>query len=114
MSAQSKALLAPLLDLAKRVEEIPSADIPAALYALASVQGGLAARLVVDDMGRQPEEQGQPDRLLTAKEVAPILAVAPRWIYRHHKTLPFTKRLPGKGLRFSEVGLQKYMSRGKH
>jgi predicted DNA-binding transcriptional regulator AlpA len=51
---------------------------------------------------------GGPDHLLTAKEAAPLLGVAPRWMYRHAPDLPFTRRLAGGTLRFSERGLERW------
>src|SRR5437773_9140222 len=33
------------------------------------------------------------ERLLTAREAAPLLGVTPRWLYRRAKSLPFARRL---------------------
>lgn len=52
-----------------------------------------------------------PDRLLTAREVARRLAVAPRWVYAHAGTLPFTRRIGTRVLRFSERGLERHLAR---
>jgi predicted DNA-binding transcriptional regulator AlpA len=41
------------------------------------------------------------DRLLTVEETAKMLSVAPDWLYRHAKRLPFTRKLGPKMLRFS-------------
>ncbi len=49
------------------------------------------------------------DRLLTVEEAAPLLGVAPRWLYRHARTLPFARHLSPKALRFSEVGLRRWV-----
>jgi hypothetical protein len=51
---------------------------------------------------------GGPDHLLTAKEAAPLLGVAPRWMYRHAPDLPFTRRLTDGTLRFSQRGLERW------
>ena len=55
----------------------------------------------------------EPDRLLDAEEAAPLLKVTPRWLYRHAKHLPFTRRLSRKVLRFSEAGLLKWRTAKK-
>ena len=49
------------------------------------------------------------DRLLDAREAAALLAVSPDWLYRHGKKLPFTRKLGPKMLRFSPMGIQKYL-----
>lgn len=77
------------------------------------VQSALIGRLLVDigAGSREAEAQGHAqDRLLTAEKAAPILNTTPRWLYRHHKNLPFTRRLSRKCLRFSEAGLMKWLA----
>jgi hypothetical protein len=51
------------------------------------------------------------DRWLTAKDVAKCLGVSPRYVYARASTLPFAKKLPGGGVRFSERGLRRWMER---
>jgi len=95
-------------------EQVTPAEIPGLLAQVASVQAALLARLVVESQhngtGNAAAVPVAPadDRLLTAEEGAPILGVAPRWLYRHAGKLPFTRRLSRKVLRFSEVGLRRY------
>jgi predicted DNA-binding transcriptional regulator AlpA len=50
------------------------------------------------------------DHLLNPKEAAARLNVTVKWLYRHAKQLPFTKRLSRKALRFSEQGLQRWLT----
>ena len=50
------------------------------------------------------------DRLVDAEEAAKILSVSVEWIYRNAKRLPFTRKLGHKMLRFSSVGIQKYLA----
>jgi excisionase family DNA binding protein len=50
------------------------------------------------------------DRLLTVDEAAEQLTVSRKWLYRHAKTLPFTKRLSAKTIRFSERGLRSWLA----
>ena len=52
----------------------------------------------------------EPDTLLTVAQVAPILEVTPKWLYRHADRLPFTRRLSRKALRFSDTGLKKWLA----
>ncbi len=53
------------------------------------------------------------DRLLTAEEAGEILSVSPDWLYRHHRKLPFTRKLAPRVLRFSHQGIQKYLATRK-
>jgi predicted DNA-binding transcriptional regulator AlpA len=50
------------------------------------------------------------DRLIDAEEAAKILSVSVEWLYRNAKRLPFTRKLGHKMLRFSRVGIQKYLA----
>jgi len=53
------------------------------------------------------------DRLLDAEEAAEILAVSPDWLYRRAARLPFTRKLAPRVLRFSYLGIQKYLAAKK-
>ena len=48
--------------------------------------------------------------LLTVDEVAAMLRVPKGWVYRHAKTLPFTRKLSPKKLRFSRAGLLRWLA----
>jgi excisionase family DNA binding protein len=48
--------------------------------------------------------------LLTVVEAAALLRVTRRWLYRHAKKLPFTRRLSRKALRFSRDGLERWVA----
>jgi len=50
------------------------------------------------------------DDLLTVEEAAATLRVSPRWLYRHAKTLPFTRKLSPKVLRFSRTGMVRWLA----
>lgn len=52
----------------------------------------------------------EKDHLLNPEETATRLGVTVKWLYRHAKQLPFTKRLSRKALRFSEQGLQRWLT----
>lgn len=49
--------------------------------------------------------------LLKVDEAAKLLNVDERWLYRHAKALPFTRRLGPKTLRFDADGLAKWAAR---
>ena len=51
----------------------------------------------------------EKDRLLTAQEAAQILSVSPDWFYRNARKLPFTRRLGPRMLRFSHLGIEKWI-----
>ena len=53
------------------------------------------------------------DKLLDAKGPAKILCVGEDWLYHHHKSLPFTRKLAPRVLRFSRQGIQKYLATRK-
>jgi predicted DNA-binding transcriptional regulator AlpA len=63
------------------------------------------AQVVVDSHRLQ-----RRDRLLNVAEAAVKLGVKPDWLYRHHRSLPFTVR-HGRLLRFSELGIDDYIRR---
>jgi predicted DNA-binding transcriptional regulator AlpA len=64
-----------------------------------------SARMVIEGHGLQHR-----DRLLKVEEASEKLGVKPDWLYRHHKSLPFTVR-HGRLLRFSELGIEDYIRR---
>ncbi|MDH3444436.1 MAG: hypothetical protein OEN50_10965 [Deltaproteobacteria bacterium] len=53
------------------------------------------------------------DRLLQADEAAKLLSVSEDWLYRNAKKLPFARKLGPKMLRFSSLGIQKYLATRK-
>jgi predicted DNA-binding transcriptional regulator AlpA len=50
----------------------------------------------------------QSDELLGITEAADRLGMSKDYLYRHHTTFPFTRRI-GRGLRFSALGIEKYI-----
>jgi hypothetical protein len=105
----------PSLD-ALAAEPAQAAALPLALTAAllaqcAFVHGALVARLLtLLAEGPQSERQGhENDRLLTPGEAAATLGVSLAWLYRHAHHLPFTRRLSRTVLRFSEVGVRRYL-----
>ncbi len=77
---------------------------------LRQVVAELAAGL--DGNGAPARSAGHPPTtLLTAREAAQVLHVAPRWLYRHAGALPFTRRLGPKTVRFDPDGLARWVAR---
>ena len=53
------------------------------------------------------------ERLLDADEAATMLAVTPEWLYHNRKRLPFIRKLGRKTLRFSYVGILRWIETKK-
>src|SRR5215467_11616868 len=95
-----------LLDTPDRVAEIPHAQIPRVLGELEGLRVALLAQLITHSvavtLAAEPDEKSQPtDRLLK---------VTTRWLYRHHRSLPFTRKLSRRLLRFDEAGLHRWLA----
>lgn len=65
-----------------------------------------------------PVDKAPPQRapfaaLLTPQDVAALLSVGVRWVYRHAHQWPFTRKLGRKCLRFEPVGLRKWIDSRK-
>jgi excisionase family DNA binding protein len=94
---------------------------PEAIAALPmSLKLALAASLHEAIGGERSQEKessaakdGAGHELLTINEAAALLRVTPRWLYRHARKLPFTRKLSRKVLRFSRVGLERWLERQK-
>jgi len=56
---------------------------------------------------------GNADVLLTPEEAAAIMNVERRWLIRHSRRLPFTRRISRKNLRFSEAGIRRWLATKK-
>ena len=69
---------------------------------------GLLRRIIREEIGTLKTET--TDQLLLAEEAAKVLAVSEDWLYRNAKRLPFTRKLGPKMLRFSSLGIQKYLA----
>lgn len=50
------------------------------------------------------------DKLIDIDEAARLLCTSKDFLYRHHKTLPFTVRLSERQLRFSFVGILQWIA----
>jgi hypothetical protein len=62
---------------------------------------------------KEQEEKSQlthgSEQMLMAKEAAALLACSTDYLYRNAKKLPFARRLAPKVLRFSRVGIVKWL-----
>jgi excisionase family DNA binding protein len=58
-------------------------------------------------------ESKDEDRLVSVEEAAELLGVSRDWLYRRASKLPFTRKLGPKMLRFSSIGIQKYLATRK-
>ena len=108
--------IATLLSDPSRANAIAQDDVPEVLGQVERLRAQLWARLTRPEStnGCKPAsdiERASADRLLTVKEAANRLTVDERWMYRHADSLPFTRRLGERTLRFSETGLEKWLSR---
>ena len=74
---------------------------------------GLLRRIIREEIGTLKTEGNGQDRLLDTVEAAKLLSVSEDWLYRAAKKLPFTRRLGPKMLRFSSIGIQKYLATRK-
>ena len=77
--------------------------------ALAGVLEAIIHKAVKEALNGHREE----DLLLDAEEAAKLMSVSEDWLYRHAKKLPFTRKLGPKMLRFSALGVQKYLATRK-
>lgn len=104
-----------LLQSPQRVAEIPTESVLPLLCQLNTLQAALTARLLHTPPGQNghPTTPSAEDRLLNPHEAAARLGVTIKWLYRHAKHLPFTRRLTRKALRFSESALQQWLRKAR-
>ncbi len=70
-----------------------------------------AVREEIQSLIRQDDHES--DRLLTAEKAAQMLSVSPDWFYRKARKLPFSRKLGPKMLRFSHLGIEKWIATKK-
>ena len=97
-----------------RIEDVDRSKVPELL----SVVEGLRARLW-GRMMEPPTPNGHPlsdmekasgDRLLDVHEASERMGLTTKQLYRRSDSLPFTRKLGPRTLRFSEKGLEKWLS----
>jgi hypothetical protein len=87
-------------------KELPTGQLPRLLGELEEIRCTAIARLSVAAPG--PAQ----DQLLDVEAAAQRLGVSMDYLYRHHAELPFTRRM-GKALRFSVMGMEKWLRTAK-
>ncbi|HUF77150.1 MAG TPA: helix-turn-helix domain-containing protein [Longimicrobiales bacterium] len=106
------AELATLAADPERVAQVPPEAIPGLIGEAEALKAALWARLQASSAPQAPTPtsngNGKADHLLTAQQAAERLGVSKRWVYRKAESLPFTRRLSGGTLRFSERGLERW------
>ena len=92
----------------EQVTDLPPNVAATLLAQVASLQTLLLSRLFV---GMSPElhREDSEDRLLLVGEASSMLGMTPDYLYRHADDLPFAVRPVPKQLRFSKLGIQKYI-----
>ena len=102
-------------DLLASVASVPVEAIPALLGNLEQLKAALWARLNEPRSRQTGDPRGESDgsRYLKPEEAARVLGVSVRWLYRHHRQLPFARKLSRKTLRFSESGLRRWQATRK-
>ena len=91
-----------------RIDAVPPYAIPPLLCQLAALQSALAARLLVQPAPTDGHGT-DADTLLDVGEAARRLGTSTDWLYRHADRLPFTVRMGPRQLRFSAMGLARYL-----
>ena len=104
--------LARILQDRQLLADVPPDIIPDLLAELEKLRAQLWARMLTDQPRPREGQDAQPtsDRFLTPEEAARLLGTTVRWLYRHHKHLPFARRLSRRALRFSEIGLRRWLA----
>jgi len=100
-------------DLLASVASVPLEAIPALLGNLEQLKAALWARLNEPRSTQGGVSGGEADEghsYLKPEEAARVLGVSVRWLYRHHRQLPFARKLSRKTLRFSESGLRRWQA----
>jgi predicted DNA-binding transcriptional regulator AlpA len=91
------------------IDRLPADQLPDAIGALESVKARAWARLVrPESMEASPQDA---DQTVNVQDAARLLGMSPTWVYRHADTLPFTRRVGRRALRFSVAGIRRYLAR---
>ena len=89
----------------------PDNTTPLLAEALAAILKPIVEEAVQKAINGNGHHDG--DHLLDAEEASKVLSVSADWLYRHANKLPFARKLAPKMLRFSYLGIQKYLAARK-
>jgi len=81
---------------------LPPEELPCFLGAMEEVRCTAMARLTA------PSSPAVDDALLNVNEAAERLSLSPGYLYRHHRSFPFSRRI-GRRLLFSSRGIDEYL-----
>ena len=109
MSAELGDLLRILLAEPSKLEALTPEQERALVASLRAVVGQSAP----PEAAPPTQLSGAHNDLLTVEEASAMLRVSPRWFYRHARTLPFTRKLSPKVLRFSRAGMLRWLASRK-
>ena len=98
-----------LLEDPLKVAELPREAIAQLRGELARLDTLLLTVLLSSANGGTPAA-ADGDRLLDVKAAAHKLGTTEDWLYRNAATLPFVIRVGSKQLRFSETGIERYIT----
>ncbi len=84
-------------------KELPAEELPRLIGELEEIRCTAMARLTM-----HAPNAPQSDELLDVGQAAHRLGISKDYLYRHHARLPFTRHI-GRGLRFSALGIEKYI-----
>jgi predicted DNA-binding transcriptional regulator AlpA len=80
---------------------------------LVTMTKGQLRELLLETVQVARTAQENEERWMDAKEAAKVLSMSEDWLYRNAKKLPFTRKLGPKMLRFSYLGMVKWMETRK-
>ncbi len=104
-------LLAALLTEPSRAAQVTREEAGALLAKLGTLQAALLTVMSRPSVAVHREaERPSEGRMLDVDEAAALLGVSRRWLYRHSKTLPFTRPISRKIVRYSETGIRKWLA----
>jgi predicted DNA-binding transcriptional regulator AlpA len=98
--------LAALLPPIEAIDALSPEQLPGLVAGLAALQARAAARLAAAPASAG---NGTTDRMLGIANAAARTGMSASWLYRHHASLPFARRI-GRKLVFSEVGLTRWLT----
>jgi len=109
----------PRVDRPDAIRELVEAARPEELAALAAeLARDLAVvltRIATAAETHTASAQRTPCQLLTIDEAAERLGVGTEWLYRHGRSLPFTRKIGHRTLRFDAAGLERWAAgRARH